>query len=202
MTTPRPHAQAMLSWSPIFPATTWATTPTPNRIRIIVPANSAASSPVRVSFLTRSSTTGSSACSDARPRWRGRESDAMSGPRHSAMGLELLKWTFSIRSVLGNLLAVRPPPGAGRGEESVPVCEQRAPATCPGVELSGRRTGATPGNEGYRTAGQGPLAAVRSSGRCRPPDPGHGYDPGHGHDEVARRSDAVTARRRRHGSND
>jgi len=83
------------------------------------------------------------------------------------MGLELLKWTFSIRSVLGNLLAVRLPPGAGRGEESVPVCEERAPATCPGVELAGRRTGAT---RGMRGTG---LRARDRSRRC-----GHRADAG------------------------
>src|SRR5437764_9605577 len=43
--TPRPQAQAMLSWAPMPPATTWATTPTPNRIRMKVPKNSEISSP-------------------------------------------------------------------------------------------------------------------------------------------------------------
>src|SRR2546423_1100130 len=36
--TPRPHAHAIESWLPIPPATTCATTPTPNRIRMNVPA--------------------------------------------------------------------------------------------------------------------------------------------------------------------
>src|SRR3954451_14009449 len=43
-----PQAQAIESWPPILPSalvTTCATTPTPNRIRIMVPRNSATSSP-------------------------------------------------------------------------------------------------------------------------------------------------------------
>lgn len=52
-----PQAQAMESWSPAgasVPAvvTTWATTPQPNRIRIIVPANSAQSSPTSGFFMS------------------------------------------------------------------------------------------------------------------------------------------------------
>src|SRR5919204_5335090 len=55
--TPRPQAQAMLSWLPIPPAETWATTPTPNNIRIIVPANSADISPTSPRALSRSTIT-------------------------------------------------------------------------------------------------------------------------------------------------
>ena len=43
---PQPHE--IESWSPRLPSgavTTWATTPTPNKIRIMVPKNSALSSP-------------------------------------------------------------------------------------------------------------------------------------------------------------
>src|SRR3954470_4230902 len=52
--TPRPQAHAMESWSPIPPATTCATTPQPNRIRMNVPASSAEHSPRRVFALTAS----------------------------------------------------------------------------------------------------------------------------------------------------
>ena len=63
-----PHAQAIESWSPMPPSgavTTCATTPVPNRIRIIVPANSAHSSPTsRLVFVL---TVVSSQCATWRP---------------------------------------------------------------------------------------------------------------------------------------